>query len=68
MTERMYNSQTKFILILDHRENYELSDDQMRDTVLTVYRNKVNQMRRIYIKFMHEESLAGTIRNLSSMR
>ena len=68
MTGRMYNSQMKFILILNHKENSELSDDQTRDTVLTVYRNEINQMRRIYVEFTHGRSLAGTIRSSFFMK
>ncbi len=68
MTGRMYDSQMKSTLVLDHKENYELSGDRVSDTVLTVYRNEVNQMRRIYVEFMHGGSLAGTIRSSFSMR
>ena len=41
MTEKMYSSQMKFILISDHKDNSELSGDQVRDTVQTVYKNEI---------------------------
>jgi len=47
ITERRYDSQMKCILILNHRENSELSEDQMKDIALTVYRNEDSQMRII---------------------
>jgi hypothetical protein len=53
---------------LDHKESSESFDDQMKDTVLIAYKNKISQMRRIYIKFMHGELLIGTTRGLFSMR
>ena len=68
MTERMYDSQMKFILILGLKEDSELSDNQAKDTALTVYKNKISQMRRIYVKFMPEMSLIGTTRSLFSMK
>jgi len=48
----MYDSQMKFILVLDLKENFELSEDQARDIVLIVFKNKVSRMRRIYVEFM----------------
>ena len=53
--ERMYDSQMKFILILNLKENFELFKDQMRDIVLIVFKNKISQMKRIYVKFMLEK-------------
>ena len=55
MTGKMYNSQMKFILVLDHKDNFELSGDQARDTAQTIYKNRISQMRRISTEFMHGE-------------
>jgi len=45
----------KFILVLDLKENFELSEDRARDTVLIVFKNEISRMRRIYVEFMLEE-------------
>ena len=68
MTERIFNSQMKFILVLDLKENFKLSEDQMRDIVLIVFKNKVSQMRRIYVKFMLENELNEIIRSSFFMK
>ena len=52
MTGRISDSQMKSILVLGLKENFELSEDQMRDIVLIVFKNGISQMRRIYVKFM----------------
>ena len=59
----MYNSQIKFTSVLDLKESYELFENQARDIIQTAYKNKINQIRKIYIKFMLKELLAGTIRS-----
>jgi hypothetical protein len=43
----------KFTLVLDHRENSELSDDLAKDIARTAYKSEASQRRRIYIEFMH---------------
>ena len=48
----MYNSQIKFTSVLDLKESYELFENQARDIIQTAYKNKINQIRKIYIKFM----------------
>ena len=68
MTGRISDSQMKFILILGLKEDSELFDNQAKDTVPTVYKNKISQMRRIYVKFMSEVSLIETTRSLFFMK
>ena len=58
----------KFILVLNLKEDSKLFDDQAKDTVPTVYKNEVSQMRRIYVEFMPGVSLVGTTRSLFSMK
>jgi len=64
----MYDFQMKFILILNYKDDSELSDDWVRDTAQTVYKNKINQMRRISTEFMHEKWLTRITRSLFFMR
>ncbi len=68
MTGRMYDFQMKSILILDLKENFELFDNQAKDTMPIAYKNKINQMKRIYVKFTHGGSLTKTTRSFFSMR
>ena len=54
----------KFILILNLGESSELFNDHAKDTVLTIYRKEISQIRRVYIELMHRKLLARTIRSL----
>ena len=47
MIEEIFDSPIKFTSDLDYKENYELFNDQVRDTIQTTYKNEDGQIRKI---------------------
>ena len=68
MIRKISDSPTKFTSDLDYKENYELFNDQVRDTIQTTYKNEDGQIRKIWFEFIYRELLIRIIRSFFSIR
>jgi hypothetical protein len=68
MIEKMFNFQMKYILVLNHKDSYKLSGNQVNNIVLIVSKNELHLKKKIYTEYMHGGLLAGITRSSFFMR